>query len=105
MQLKQLRAICNKYDINMSSYEDIDYVQKIKIKGMAFRHEDGEMEIIYDGKINNPEAVIAHELGHHIMGHELSYGTGNTNKIKREEFEARVFACVLMALSAFAEVS
>lgn len=63
---------------------------------------NGQWIIVYDDKLNSPEArlVIAHELGHIFLGHEYKYADlrfcKGVGRLKSEQ-EADLFAVRLLA--------
>jgi Zn-dependent peptidase ImmA (M78 family) len=105
MTIEKLRKICAQRGIDLSCFGDYEADKIKKYGGMALRYEDGSKAIFYDESAKSPIAIIAHELGHHVMGHELSFGEDDKEISRREEFEAQVFAAVFMAMSVFAEAA
>ena len=104
-----IEMICNKENIELFSLEGFERLGK----GFAMR-DDNIKSIGYSPKLEGWEKIhlIAHELGHHVLGHLDSsvhafdnMSNSNSPQRERNEREAQVFAVVFTAMAMFSKYS
>jgi Zn-dependent peptidase ImmA (M78 family) len=93
-----INTICKDENIILSGWTNIK-------SGVALHFPDDTLRSIgygIDLKGWEQIAVIAHELGHHVLGH-LNHSRDKINKseINREELEANIFAASFVACAFF----
>lgn len=115
-----IKKICKVQNIKVRSYEKSKKILETfnlenyanTVAGFCFEHKGKNQKtpvILYNDKLSDTEQekVIAHEIGHILLG-DVSCD-GSFNKLKKvseqyySEFMADMFAAVLMALSTVAE--
>jgi Zn-dependent peptidase ImmA (M78 family) len=107
--LNILESICDAEDITLISKPFTS-----RLNGLAMRDKDGGKAIGYKAGMSDwsTASVVAHELGHHLLGHlELKgYSAHNEERggnwvNERGEREAEIFAAVFTAMMVFIKYS
>lgn len=86
--------VCNK-DANEERLRKLGFTEKeLEYRAFALQYKDRKYIFCDPLESLEDDFTLAHELGHHIMGHIDWRG-------KPEELEADLFATVLLAMSLF----
>ncbi|MEA4899840.1 MAG: ImmA/IrrE family metallo-endopeptidase [Christensenellaceae bacterium] len=90
-----LEAICDRHGIHLDHLS----ARMQHMGGVCLRHK-GDSLILYDHDRKDKDFVIAHELGHILLGHLEKRGTTRVyDSDQWQEIEANLFAIVMLATS------
>ena len=97
MPLNILQRICSDENIDLSAFPGFE-----RLNGISLRTHDDLRGIAYSPTLDGygQTAVIAHELGHHVLGHLDRY---SKHTPERKEREAQTFAAVFIAMALVAQ--
>ena len=111
MTSKQLKKLCDELGIMLFDKESdtgkgLTEIQGFnefikKHKGVAIRTSDLRLAL-YDPNLTGVEKVhvIAHEIGHHVLGH-LEGNDSGLVRSEAAELQADIFASVFLAMAVF----
>ena len=102
--LNFMQAICAAEDIYLDSLPDLE-----RLGGVAIKASDDIRAVVYSDKLTGWSQIstIAHELGHHALGHfdDDAYLCKNISdknpEIERREREAQIFAAAFTAFAMY----